>query len=379
MNEENMQDTTKNLTLGIFVAIAIALIVWILMFLHPKYGDGGLILHVCFPDIEKLNIGTRVTYAGRPVGEVIKIRELAENEREPKGEHGKVFTYVLTLSIDSSVKVYSTDDITLATSGLMGEKYVSIVPRYTKDASRKLLTSQDLIYSSGLSPMEETFQSISSITKKADYTISELAGLLKDNRKELEGSLRSIQNAAKSFDIMLERANKLDIVGSIHNAANQSDVTLKTVNEFIKELKNSNGSLSKFLVQNEFYDKTISTLNKANLFMSDLNNYGILFHLDKGWQRERRKRIQELDRLSSPQDFRNYLDEEMASISSSLSRVGSALDRVNNDLDLPKGTIKNPQIREDLIQTFKDLQFQIKQLETTLEHYQEEATTAVKQ
>ena len=373
-----MQDNVKNLTLGIFVALAIALIVWILMFLHPKYGDGGLVLHVCFPDIEKLNIGTRVTYAGRPVGEVIKIRELPENEREPKGELGKVFTYVLTLSIDSSVKVYSTDDITLATSGLMGEKYISIVPKFTKDASRKLLSNQDLIYSSGLSPMEETFQSITSITKKADYTISELAGLLKDNRKELENSLKSIQNAAKTFDKILQRANELDIVGSIHKAANQSDITLKSVNDFICELKSSNGSLSKLLLQNEFYDRTLSTLNKANLFMSDLNNYGILFHLDKGWQRERRKKTQELDKISSPTDFRNFLDDEMVTISLSLSRVSTALNKVNTDLDQPKGTLKNPRAREELVQTFKDLQFQIKELENTLEKYQQEATVEIK-
>jgi len=226
--------------------------------------------------------------------------------------------------------------------------------------------------------MEETFQSITSITKKADYTISELAGLLKDNRKELENSLKSIQNAAKTFDKILQRANELDIVGSIHKAANQSDITLKSVNDFICELKNSNGSLSKLLLQNEFYDRTISTLNKANLFMSDLNNYGILFHLDKGWQRERRKKTQELDKISSPTDFRNFLDDEMVTISLSLSRVSTALNKVNADLDQPKGALKNPHAREELVQTFKDLQFQIKELESTLEKYQQEATNEEK-
>ena len=68
----------------------------------------------------------------------------------------------------------------------------------------------------------------------------------------------------------------------------------------------------------------------------------------------------------------------MVTISLSLSRVSTALNKVNADLDQPKGALKNPHAREELVQTFKDLQFQIKELESTLEKYQQEATNEEK-
>ena len=55
-----MADQFKNLMIGIFVTAAAAIIVFILMFLHPRIGDEGKILHVHFSDIDKITIGTRI-------------------------------------------------------------------------------------------------------------------------------------------------------------------------------------------------------------------------------------------------------------------------------------------------------------------------------
>ncbi|MDP1880257.1 MAG: MlaD family protein, partial [Parachlamydiaceae bacterium] len=68
----------KNILIGVFVILAVCVIVFMLLFLHPSVGDNAKTLRVRFADIDKVNIGTRVTYAGRPVGEVVSITELPD-------------------------------------------------------------------------------------------------------------------------------------------------------------------------------------------------------------------------------------------------------------------------------------------------------------
>ena len=65
-----MGDQYKNVMIAFFVIAAIAICTFVLMFIHPSIGDEKKILRARFTDIDKINTGTRVTYGGKPVGEV---------------------------------------------------------------------------------------------------------------------------------------------------------------------------------------------------------------------------------------------------------------------------------------------------------------------
>ncbi len=83
-----MGDKIKAFWLGLFIVVAIALLIWLVMFLKPSVGDGAVQLRVLFTNIDKVTTGSRVTYAGRPVGEVIAIREIKIGSKPllmPKG------------------------------------------------------------------------------------------------------------------------------------------------------------------------------------------------------------------------------------------------------------------------------------------------------
>ena len=41
-----MADQLKNFMIGLFVTAAVGVVIFILMFLHPRIGDEGRILHV---------------------------------------------------------------------------------------------------------------------------------------------------------------------------------------------------------------------------------------------------------------------------------------------------------------------------------------------
>ena len=165
-----MFDKWKNFSIGILATSAIALVVWVLMFLHPSFGDNGKLLRVRFPNVDKVGVGTRITYAGKPVGEVISLRMLPEERKADRNEYDPIFSYELTLAIDSNLQVYTCDDVQIRTSGLMGEKNIAITPKNAKDGNARLLENNDLIYATIGGSVEDTFQGLSNVTKKAEKT-----------------------------------------------------------------------------------------------------------------------------------------------------------------------------------------------------------------
>src|SRR3990172_11470882 len=68
-----MGEQTKNMLIGVFIIAACTLIVGLIMFLRPSVGDAKQTLYVRFSNINKVNIGTRVLFAGKAVGQVTKI------------------------------------------------------------------------------------------------------------------------------------------------------------------------------------------------------------------------------------------------------------------------------------------------------------------
>ena len=88
-----MSDKLKNILIGIFTLMAIGITIAIILFLQPSIGDGKKTLKVRFSNVAGINIGTRVSFAGKPIGEVIKIEEV-ENARDlPTDGLGRIYYY----------------------------------------------------------------------------------------------------------------------------------------------------------------------------------------------------------------------------------------------------------------------------------------------
>ena len=96
-----MNNKLKNIIIGVFITIAIALAISSIVFLKPSIGDGGKTYNVRFSDVSGINVGTLVTLAGRPVGEVKKIEQITDARKEKVDKLGRVYFYQLTLKVDS--------------------------------------------------------------------------------------------------------------------------------------------------------------------------------------------------------------------------------------------------------------------------------------
>jgi phospholipid/cholesterol/gamma-HCH transport system substrate-binding protein len=160
-----MANQLKNMLIGLFVIIASFLIIGIILFIKPSVGDGKQIIKVRFSNINGINIGTPVTYAGKTIGEVGDITQVASAREQAVNEFGQVYPYLLTLKVDSSYTVFTTDEITVQTQGLLGEKYVAIIPKPLKPGQvTRIISSKDLIYADANDLLESAMNEISTLS-----------------------------------------------------------------------------------------------------------------------------------------------------------------------------------------------------------------------
>lgn len=349
-----MREASKNAAIGILVLLALGLVLWVLLFLHPSFGDGKFQLHVRFHNIEKINIGTRVTYAGRAVGEVTKIQQVPEEGRM-EGPEG-IYIYDLTLKLDSQIPLYDSDEFTVGTSGLMGERFISIIPRRLANHNAMRIADNEVVYSTRAPSLDDAFEQVKDLTAQAEQTMDEFTKLLKENRNEVDSTLDSLKSASHQLNILLTRANEANLVENIAQAS-------ESFNTLLANVAKGEGSIGKLLVSNDFYYKTAGVMNKVDLMLNDVNQYGMLFHLDKGWQRDRKRRIEELAHLNTPDQFRTFINEESAKITNAVSRLGMVLDKAQKE---PLET------NSDFVRTFHDLFVQIQDLQSTLKTYSTE-------
>jgi len=151
------------IAIGAMVVISFFFVSRALIFLNPTPGDAGMTIRVRFRNIDKVSIGTRVTFAGRPVGKVVDITLLPEAfDRKALCSFKPIYPYELALSIDSSVTIYKSDEIVMRTAGLMGEKFIAITPKPAYRESQLVpVTRSDVLFATQPGSLEDTYSEIS--------------------------------------------------------------------------------------------------------------------------------------------------------------------------------------------------------------------------
>jgi phospholipid/cholesterol/gamma-HCH transport system substrate-binding protein len=336
-----MPDQAKNMLIGLFVVAACAIIIFLLLFLHPSVGDQGRLLRVRFADIDKISIGTRVNFAGKPVGEVIAIRELSDVETERKAINGYVYVYELTLRVDSGVNVFNTDIVASRTSGLLGERSIAITPGTAKPGETIYLVNKEIIYATETGSVEDALKDVKNVANKISTTLDDVnkaLTTLQDQKfwENIGGIAANVNDITHSLNKPEQWSESLsnihtftqDLKSSwpkIENTINNLSATASNFKTLSRNVNSNKGTIGKLINQDDLYLRLTSLLSKADTTMNDINHYGVLFHLDKQWQRLRARRMNLLQKLRTPQEFRNYFNDEVDQIQSSLSRVSMIL------------------------------------------------------
>lgn len=179
----------------------------------------------------------------------------------------------------------------------------------------------------------------------------------------------SLQNVHHLSDRAQQSWTTVDqTLNDFHATARNAEVFAQKANQIIDYTRQGKGSVGQLFVGDDLYLRLKSVLHKGEVVMDDVNNYGLLFHLDKRWQRLQGRRLQLLEKLSNPNEFAKYFNQEMDQISSSLSRVSVVL---NDSECYPQSLICNPHFT----QRFSELLRRVEGMEETLKIYNEQVVS----
>lgn len=395
-----MTERWKNILIGTFVAAALSIVVAFVLFLKPTVGDGHKLLKARFTNIAGINKGTRVTYAGKPVGDVVSIQEVPNARLEPD-DLGRIFTFQLTMRVDSATSVFTTDEISIRTTGLMGERLIAIVPK--SPAQGKLLqpVSNEILYANSIDPFDNTLNHMARVASRAESSFALFDTWFQQTAPALLSSTVGLTEATRSLMALLNEVKDLNLAGSLSNSLNHFSDILRQVRDenvvsnlgtLIKnagasvssmngdgsdlignlkqltgDLTKGTGTFSRFIKGDDFYLRLNSLMSKSETLMNDINHYGILFQYNKQWQRMRTKKIHLLNALDTPQDFKTYFEGEIDSINTSLGRIGSLLERAEEDPEREKIVRSDPFKRD-----FAILLRQVQALNETLKLYNQD-------
>ncbi len=405
-----MPASIKTVLIGIFVIVAAAIVVSMLLYIHPTVGDNGKTLRIRFTDVDKIDVGTRVTYAGHPVGEVISIKELPEARTSRLNYEGDVYVYEIEAKVDSGVDVFNTDEVTARTSGLLGEKNIEIMPMPPKPGQPLFKVENQVLYAVPVGTVESTLKSFSELTKKIEKTLDSIQTVIEDIKKEeivpdvgkitknlvdithalnrpekwteaidnlttlsnkAVHSWDTVDNTLKNAYALTDKANrswpKVDHALDQFNiaAGNTKDFT-HSAKQIIDYTKSGKGSLGRLFMGNDLYLQVKSVLHKGDNLMSDINQFGLLFQTNKRWQRLEAQRRQLVQTLSDPNQFTNYFNNEMDNISANISSVSMILNESQyND---PRSLFYNP----DFTYRFSELMRNVGNMEETIKLYNEQ-------
>ena len=354
-------------SIGFTVLVATFLLVRAIIFLHPSPGDGKQKLYVRFESVEKISPGTRVAFAGKPVGEVVSVN-LLHDTIDRKAGSAQIYPYEVVLSIDSSVQVYKTDEIAVKTSGLMGERFIVITPKpFLEGMHGEIATKNDVLYANSSGSADQAIQEISRIAQKVDKTMESLSTLIQENRQNITDTICFVKEASCSLNSMLSNLKKEHFDEKLSTLGDKAIICAEEIGNFSQKCNKSitnNSSFSQFMNDPQLYTTAVLCLNEATTLINDINRYGIFFHTNRDFQREMALRNEEIQnarsstfRLKSRQKFAN-VQKELFELSSAISETKK---KVNED------TEENPELRKELLNNILETQKQLDELHHAVE------------
>ena len=330
-----MINQLKNMLIGLFVLIASFLIIGIILFIKPSAGDGKQIIKVRFNNINGIKIGTPVTYAGQTIGEVADIIQVVSAREQVVNQYGQVYPYLLTLHLDSHYTIYSTDEIEIQTQGLLGEKYVAIIPKPIRPGqATHVITPNDVVYADAYDLLETTMNEIANLSQKFESTLEQITLWLKKYGDTLGSAIHSADVMIKDIDLAVKKFNNLDIMQDVKNAIANIASVFDQVDDVLTKMRSEDffgnldkiaeniahttttirqgkGTLGKIIEDDGLYLQINALMTKANTLMNDINQYGLLFEYNHQWQRNRIQLMSEANRIKDAKSFQNYMNEQI--------------------------------------------------------------------
>lgn len=285
------KNRTKNIFLGAFVIFSVGSLAAFLFFINPKIGDGKQRVFVRFTTINGITPGTQVLFAGSPVGEVGTIRTLPNN-RQISGSEQVLYLYELGLHIDSKIQIYQSDLIVPQSLGLLGEKAIAIIPRpIPKDSVGVQVDEHSPMYGDSCDPLENTMQQLIHLGNTVESVLLTLSESMQQHSLSLGQTLDHLSQATSEVNAFTKTMNASHFIPKLTELLAYIQSICSDINVLSQSIARGNGTLGKICQEEDFYLHMDAILKKMDTLLSDINRYGLLFNLNKQWQKEKVKRV----------------------------------------------------------------------------------------
>ncbi|MDP8233632.1 MAG: MlaD family protein [Candidatus Saelkia tenebricola] len=210
--------------LGLFIACGLVLFgALVFTISNLTFFDRGYEVRVLFRFASGVEEGAPVRLAGVKVGEVKNVKIVYDFEDEyPLVE--------VHLNIQENVRIRQDASILISTLGLLGEKYVEILPG-TKE--KPLIESRDIVIGYDTVPLAKLSDLGYQIALKLDQTIDVLREIFveEEQKKDIKITLNNIK----------------DLSANLNNLVLETDVVMKRINR-------GEGTLGQLISEEELYD-----------------------------------------------------------------------------------------------------------------------------
>ena len=200
-----------------------------------KLFDGGYDLHVAYPSVNGLQVGSPVRYAGVPIG----------NVKEARVEPDQV---VVTMHVNKGVQIPQEAEFSIGSDGVMGEKYVDVRP--PRKYSGVFLKPGSSLTGQGSGDINDFMSDSGKVLAKLEGIADALNNVFGD--KEVQKSMRDgfinareISNNLNAFTkVMADTAkqNKAEIRNMIKQFNQMSVRMNKTMGHVESLMKNANAN-----------------------------------------------------------------------------------------------------------------------------------------
>ena len=173
---------------------------------------------------------------------------------------------------------------------------------------------------------------ISNFSKAMDKIDTAVATLNQEQLiEELKISAQSFTATVHEIFDLLDEMEQNQVFANLSTTMKNAASATGSIDVVAERLAQGKGTLGKLLEGDDIYLQLTAIITKVNTMMNDINHYGVLFHLNKGWQRQRAQRITELNALDTPSGFRTYFETEVDNINTAMERLSMVIKKAEEE------------------------------------------------
>lgn len=303
--ESNLVTYRKEIKIGLFLGIGLvilALFIFVVGDFSTLFQKKGYTLYANFSSVSGLEKKTVVRLAGVKIGVVEEIR-LKGNQAE------------VEMAINPEVEVSRDSTATLASLGLLGEKFIEIIPGKEKEMAQPgdtigslppvgfdqmgmmLASLGDEIKETSRTLREllggdETRTNLKDIFQNMSLFSSELNDFLRQNKSSISGSLekstevmenfnQSVEAISKNLDELIllmkdtveeNRVNLRENISGLKDLLLKTEESLKLLNDALEKLNKGEGTLGKLIQDPELINRTEETVNEIQKIVKPVSS-----------------------------------------------------------------------------------------------------------